>query len=147
MRRHLEDFAVGEKCLSPTVEVTEAESLEFARRYDPQPMHADPEAAARGQFHGLIASGWFTAALAMRMIVDSAFMGEGDAVLGVGADAITWPRPVRPGDVLQAQIEVAATRPSESKPRFGIVKLNVTICNQKGEVVMTFHPNCWVPRR
>jgi len=144
--RYLEDFATGEKRLSPPVEVTEAESIEFARRYDPQPMHMDPEAAARGQFGGLTASGWFTAALAMRMIVDSAMMGEGGRVLGVGVDAIAWPRPVRPGDVLQAQIEVASIRPSESKPRFGIVKLKVTILNQKREVVMTFHPNCWVPR-
>ena len=144
--RYLEDLQVGEKRLSRTIEVTEAESVEFARKYDPQPMHTDPEAAARGQFGGLIASGWHTAAMAMRLIVDAALLDEGP-ILGVGVDGIKWPRPVRPGDVLQAEIEVASIRVSASQPRFGIVKLNVTVRNQKGDTVMVFQPNSWVPRR
>jgi len=145
--RYLEDLNVGEKRLSGTVEVAEAEAIEFARRYDPQPMHIDCEAASRGRFGGLIASGWHTAAMAMRMIVDAALLGEGDDVLGMGVDSIRWPRPVRPGDVLQAEIEIVAIRPSESQPAFGIVKMSVTVRNQRGEVVMVFQPNCWVPRR
>jgi acyl dehydratase len=146
MRRFLEDLRDGEKRLSPTVVVNEADSIEFAKRYDPQPMHTDPEAARNGQFGGLIASGWYTAALAMRMFMDSALFGADGEILGVGVDDIKWPRPVRPGDVLQAEIEIASIRPSQSKPHFGIVKVNMTIRNQKGEVVMSFHPNCWVPR-
>jgi acyl dehydratase len=142
----LEDLVVGAKRLSATVEVTEAEIIEFARRYDPQPMHTDADAARSGPFGGLIASGWHTAAMAMRLIVDAAVFGGG-VVLGVGVDSIRWPHPVRPGDVLQAEIEVASLRPSESQPRFGIVKLNVTVRNQRSEVVMQFHPNCWLPRR
>jgi len=145
--RYLEDLTVGEKRLSARVEVTEAESIEFARRYDPQPMHIDPQAAARGPFGGLIASGWYTVALTMRLIIDCAPLGPGEDVLGIGVDDVKWPHPVRPGDVLQAEIEIASIRPSESKPQFGIVKMNVTVRNQTGEVVMTFHPNCWVPRR
>lgn len=147
MPRYLEDLREGEKRLSPTIQVAEAESIDFARRYDPQPMHTDLEAARHGPFGGLIASGWFTAALAMRMIIDAALLGSDGDILGVGVDDIKWPRPVRPGDVLQAEIEIASIRASQSKPTFGIVKMNVTIRNQKGEVVMLFHPNCWVPRR
>jgi len=145
--RYLEDLSVGEKRLSGTTEVTEPESIEFARRYDPQPMHIDREAALQRRFGGLIASGWHTAAMAMRMIVDAALLGDGDDVVGVGVDSIKWPRPVRPGDVLQAEMEIVSIRPSESQPSFGIVKMNVTVRNQRGEVVMVFQPNCWVPRR
>jgi acyl dehydratase len=143
--RYLEDLRVGDSALSPKIEVTEAEVLEFARRWDPQPMHTDPEAAARGMSRGLIASGWHTAAITMRLIVDAALLG-GD-VLGIGVDHIRWPIPVRPGDVLQAEIEVETIRESKSNPAFGIVRLKVTTRNQHGEAVMELHPNCWVPRR
>ena len=145
-RRYLEDIAVGEKRLSSVYPVTEEEALEFARRFDPQAMHLDKEAAAKGMFGGVIVSGWHTAALAMRAMAEVATFGSGD-VLGLGVDQIRWPIPVRPGDSVQGEVEVASVRPSEKNPGFGIVKLNVTMRNQRGEVVMTLSPNCWVPRR
>ena len=146
MTRYLEDLQVGEKHASGEYSVTEEEMLDFARRYDPQPMHMDPEAAARGPFGGVIASGWHTAALMMRMLADSNVFGGGD-VLGLGVDKMSWPQPVRPGDTLRGEVEVASIRPSGSNPAFGIVKLNVTLRNQRDEVVLIVSPNCWVPRR
>ena len=145
MRRYLEDLQVGDTVLSHRVTLSEVESLDFARRYDPQPMHTDPRAAA-GPFHGLIASGWHTAALMMRMIVDADPLGGGE-ILGVGVDQLRWPAPVRPGDTLQTEVNVGALRPSQSNPNFGVVRLDVTVRNRNGEVVLTANPNCWVPRR
>jgi len=144
--KYLEDIRVGDVATSPEILVTEADALEFARRFDPQPMHTDPEAAQRGPFGGLIASGWHTAALMMRMMADANLLGGGD-VLGLGVDRMTWPRPVRPGDVLHGKIEIGSIRPSKSNPDFGIVRMDVTVLNQHGETVMTASPNCWVPRR
>ena len=109
-------------------------------------MHLDPEAAARGAFHGLIASGWHTAALVMRLTVDANPLG-GLPVLGLGVDGMEWPRPVRPGDAIDVEIEILAIRPSHSQPTHGIVKLKTTARNQHGDVVFTVTPNCWVPRR
>jgi acyl dehydratase len=144
--RYLEDLRVGEKKVSPTVTVVEDEVIAFAKQFDPQPMHTDPEAAARGPFGGLIASGWHTAGMTMRLMAEAQLLGDG-AVLGLGVDEIHWPKPVRPGDTLQAEIEIKAITPSRSHPSHGIVKLGVTVRNQRGEVVMTVSPNCWVPRR
>jgi acyl dehydratase len=144
--RYLEDLQVGDKIQTPPVTVTEEEILEFSRRFDPQPMHADPEAAARGPFRGLIASGWHTAALVMRMFVDSNPLGN-LPLLGLGVDGIEWPQPVRPGDTIQVEMEVLAIRPSNSQPSHGIVKIRSTARNQHGEVVYIVTPNCWVPRR
>ncbi|MCU1339235.1 MAG: dehydratase [Bryobacterales bacterium] len=137
---------MGEKIQTGSVTVTEEDIVDFSRRYDPQPMHVDPEAAARGPFHGLIASGWHTAALVMRLFVDSNLLG-GLPLLGLGVDAIEWPQPVRPGDTIQVEMEVLAIRPSKSQPTHGIVKLRSTARNQRGEVVFVVTPNCWVPRR
>ena len=143
--RYLEDLRAGEKCLSPTLAVIEAEVIAFATRYDPQPMHTDPAAAARGQFGGLIASGWHTTGMTMRLLAEARVLGDGE-VLGLGVDEIHWPKPVRPGDTLQAEIEIKSVTPSRSHPSHGIVKLGLTVRNQRGEVVMTISPNCWVPR-
>ena len=144
--RYLEDLQVGDKVQAAPVTVTEAEILEFARRYDPQPMHADPVAAAQGPFGGVIASGWHTAALVMRMVVDADPLG-GQPLLGLGVDGIQWPQPVRPGDTLHLEIEVMAITPSRSRPDYGVVKLTSTLRNQRGEVVYVVSPNCWVARR
>ena len=144
--RYLEDLPVGDKVQTASVTVTEADILEFSRRYDPQPMHADPEAARRGPFHGLIASGWHTAALVMRLFVDSNPLGE-LPLLGLGVDGIEWPHPVRPGDTIQVEMEILAIRPSKSQPSHGVVKIRSTARNQHGEVVFVVTPNCWVPRR
>jgi acyl dehydratase len=144
--RYLEDFSIGERRTTASVEITEADSLSFARTFDPQPMHIDREAAARGSFGGLIASGWHTAALVMRLIAEARLFGDTE-VLGMGVDEIRWPRPVRPGDTIQAEVEVTSVTPSRSRPDFGVVKLKVVARNQHGDVVMTSSPFCWVPRR
>lgn len=144
--RYLEDLQVGEKIRAGSVTVTEELILEFARQYDPQPMHADPQAAARGPFRGLIASGWHTAALVMRLTIDSNPLGS-LPLLGLGVDGIEWPQPVRPGDTIQVEMEIVDIRPSKSHPSHGIVKIRSTARNQRGEVVYEVTPNCWVPRR
>jgi acyl dehydratase len=144
--RYLEDLQVGDKVHAGPVTITEADVLDFANRYDPQPMHNDPEAAAKGPFGGLIASGWHTAALVMRMTVDAQPLG-GLPLLGLGVDGIQWPQPVRPGDAVSLEIEVMTITPSRSHPNFGVVKLKSTLRNQRGEVVYVVSPNCWVQRR
>ena len=144
--RYLEDLQVGERFQTASATMTEADVLEFSRKFDPQPLHVDPEAAARSEFRGLIASGWHTAAVVMRLTADARPFGE-HTVLGLGVDGIEWPRPVRPGDTIQVEIELLAIRPSRSQPTHGIVKLRCTARNQHGEVVYVVTPNCWVPRR
>jgi acyl dehydratase len=146
MMVYFEDVQVGSRHATPPVQVTEAAILAFARAYDPQPMHLDREAAERGPFHGLIASGWHTAALVMRLVAAARPFGDTE-VLGLGVEQLQWPNPVRPGDTIQSESEVVATRPSKSNPAYGIVKLAVTTRNQNGDVVMIHSPSCWVPRR
>ena len=120
--------------------------LAFARSFDPQPMHVDLEAAARGPFKGLIASGWHTAALVMRLVAEARPFGEAQ-VLGLGVEELQWPMPVRPGDTIRCEMEIIAKRESRSKPGYGIVTCKVTTRNQHGQVVMLHSPACWVPRR
>ena len=139
--RYLEDLQVGEKTLTGSVTLTEADILDFARRFDPQPMHTDPHASG-----GLIASGWHTAALVMRLVADAKPLGD-LPLLGMGVDGIEWPLPVRPGDTIQVETEILALRASKSRPRHGIVKIRSTARNQKGEVVYVVTPNVWVLRR
>ena len=146
VNRYLEDVVVGERHPAGSVEVTEAECLAFARDYDPQPMHLDPEFAAHTRFRGLIASGWHTAAMVMRRIAVARPLGDTE-VLGMGVENLRWHKPVRPGDTLDVQMEVVSVAPSESNPRFGVVKFLITTRNQNGETVMTHSPICWVPRR
>jgi acyl dehydratase len=146
MQRYFEDLFVGFRQDAGSVSVDEAEILAFARAYDPQPMHLDREAAARGQFHGLIASGWHTAALAMRLIAEARPFGDTE-VLGMAVENLRWRLPVRPGDTLHVEMEVVSVAPSESHPDFGKVKFTVTTRNQDGQVVMVHSPICWVPRR
>ena len=146
MNRYFEDVSVGDRHSAGSVEVTEAEVLAFARAFDPQPMHLDAEAAARSRFGGIIASGWHTAALVMRLIALARPLGDTE-VLGIGVENLRWRQPVRPGDTLHVDIEILSAEPSESNPGFGIVKLLITTRNQRGETVMTHSPVLWVPRR
>lgn len=139
--RFLEDLHVGAKIQTASVTLTEEDILEFARRFDPQPMHTDPHSPG-----GLIASGWHTAALVMRLVADAKPLGS-LPILGLGVDGIQWLKAVRPGDTIQVETEVLAIRPSKSQPTYGIVKLRSTARNQHGEVVYVVTPNCWVPRR
>jgi acyl dehydratase len=146
MQRYFEDLLVGFRQDAGSVEVTEAECLAFAKAYDPQPMHVDREAAGRSRFGGVIASGWFTAALVMRLIAEARPFGDTE-VLGMAVENLRWRLPVRPGDTLRAEMEVVSVAPSDSNPAFGKVKFMVTTRNQNGDVVMTHSPVCWVPRR
>jgi acyl dehydratase len=143
---YLEDVPVGTRWSPGEFTMTAEEALDFANRYDPQPMHIDAEAAGRGRFGELIASGWHTAALVMRTLARARLFGETD-VLGLGVDQIQWPKPVRHGDVMRVDVEVVGNTPSKSKPEFGVVKLKTIAYNQRDEVVLSMTSNCWVPRR
>jgi acyl dehydratase len=141
-----EDFAVGQRFRSGTVTVTAEAIKAFAREFDPQPFHTDEEAAKASFFGGLVASGWHTAALSMRLIVESELRPAGGTI-GAGTDGISWPRPVRPGDVLHVEGEVLEARASRSRPDLGIVKIRVQTLNQHGEAVQIFIPALMVLRR
>jgi acyl dehydratase len=143
---YYENLAVGRVYRSASVEVTAAEITTFAARYDPQPFHLDPVAAQASVFGGLVASGWLTASLTMRLMVNSEFK-FGRGVVGLGVESLRWPLPVRPGDTLTAAVEIAAMRTSESKPDHGVVKIRTTTTNQRGEVVQVLVSNVLVPRR
>lgn len=143
--RFLEDLAVGEIHSTPEVSVSEADIVEFARHYDPQNMHTG-QGASHHLFDGLIASGWHTAALVMRILVDSRLLGE-TPLLGLGVDDLRWPKPVRPGDVIRAETEVLSIVRSRSKPSHGVVRLKVRAYNQHREVVYEMSPSLWVPSR
>ncbi|OJY63456.1 MAG: acyl dehydratase [Rhodospirillales bacterium 70-18] len=134
--RWFEDFTPGLVSEFGDHEITEQEIIDFARRYDPQPFHTDPEAAKRSSFGGLIASGWNTVGVLMRMLVDHQV--PANASLGSpGIDEIRWLKPVRPGDRLRARVTVQEATRSRSKPDRGVVRSLNEVLNQHGEVVMT----------
>ena len=144
-RRYFEDFAVGQKFHSATLSVDAEAITAFAAAFDPQPFHLDEAAARETLLAGLAASGWHTAALTMRLCVGSDFRPAG-GIVGIGGE-LNWLKPVRPGDTLRASIEVTETRLSRSRPRQGIVKVQITTRNQAGEPVQTFAPTLFVDRR
>jgi acyl dehydratase len=143
---YLEDFAPGQVFNTGKHRVDKEELFAFARRFDPQPFHVDEEAARQSPFQGLAASGWHTAAMTMRLMVDGEFKPAG-GILGVGFDDLSWPRPVRPGDELHARSEILEVRPSKSKPDRGTIRVRTTTFNQNEEPVMVFTGNLLVPRR
>lgn len=145
-RLYLEDFAAGQVFKSGRVRVDRDQIVAFAREYDPQPYHLDDEAARQSPFRGLAASGWHTAALTMRLLVDGEFRPAG-GILGVGFDELSWPRPVRPGDELHATSEVLEVRASKSRPDRGMIRVRTTTLNQNDEPVQVFTGNLIVPRR
>ena len=133
--RYFEDYLPGVSHDCGSVSVSEAEIISFATQFDPQPFHVDPGAAARGPFGGLVASGWHTAALVMRQIVDHYLSAE--ASLGSpGLDDLRWPEPVRPGDTLRVRVTAVEARRSASKPDRGILKSLIEAVNQDGRTVM-----------
>ena len=144
--RYLEDFAVGQTFGSGRLVVEEARMKTFAAEFDPQPFHLDGEAARQSLFGGLAASGWHTAALTMRLLVESDIKPVG-GIIGAGFDELRWPRPVRPGDELRVESEVLEVRPSKSRPEQGMIKVRTTTLNQKGEAVQIFVGNLVVPCR
>lgn len=134
--RYFEDYEVGATYAFGAVTVTEEEILEFARRYDTQSIHTDPDAAAVGPFGGLIASGWHTAALMMRLLADN-YLSANASLASPGVDELRWPAPVRPGDELRLIATVKEARLSRSKPDRGIVHTAVTLLNQDDRPVLT----------
>ena len=134
--RYFEDYPVGASAELGSVLVTEEEIRAFAERYDPQPFHTDPERAKAWPYGGLIASGWHTAAMMMRLVVDHFI--DGDTSLGSpGLGPIHWRLPVRPGDVLRVRARVVASKPSRSKPDRGTLTFEIDVVNQNDETVMS----------
>jgi acyl dehydratase len=133
--RYFDDYRPGSTYDCGSFSLSEDEIISFAEQFDPQPFHVDPGAAARGPFGGLVASGWHTAALVMRQLVDHYLSAE--ASLGSpGLDEIRWPDPVRPADTLRVRATVMEARRSHSKPDRGIMKTVVEAVNQDGRTVM-----------
>jgi acyl dehydratase len=144
--KYLEDLAAGQSYRSGRLRVDEERIKTFAAEFDPQPFHLDADAARGSIFGGLAASGWHTASMTMRLLVQSEFKPAG-GIIGAGFDEFRWPRPVRPGDELYLDIEVLEVRPSKSRPNQGMVKVRTTTRNQKGEAVQVSVGNLVVPRR
>jgi acyl dehydratase len=144
--RYFEDYPPGAVFEYGQISVTEEEIIEFARRFDPQDMHVDPEAAARGRFAGLIASGWHTAAMMMRLFADN-FLSRVASLASPGLDELRWLQPVRPGDALRIRVTVLEATASHSRPDRGMVRTLVEVLNQQGAVVMSLKPMNIIRRR
>jgi len=136
--KFFEDYPVGAVFTGGSVSVSEQEILDFARRYDPQPMHVDKAAAEHGRYGGLIASGWHTGALMMQLLAEH-FVPEGN-LASPGLQELRWILPVRPGDRLSLRVTVLEARRSRTKPDQGVVVSLVEVLNQQNEVVMTLKP-------
>ncbi len=146
LTRYFEDFAAGDEFETGQVAVSEADILDYARRFDPQPFHRDPEEAQRTDYGGLIASGFHTAALSFRLFLETGLLA-GSSLGSPGLDDIRWIRPVRPGDTLRVTARVTATRASTSRADRGVVTLAYTTLNQRGEVVMSMLGRQLIRRR
>ena len=136
-QRYFEDYVPGAAYEYGSITLSEQEIVEFARRFDPQFIHTDPRTAADGPFGGLIASGWHTAGLTMRLLI-SGYLSSVASLGSPGIDELRWTRPVRPGDVLHVRVTVLEAKRSRSKPDRGIVQSLVEVTNQNGESVMSF---------
>jgi acyl dehydratase len=144
--RYLDDYAVGQTFGSGKLRVDKQQIKAFATDFDPQPFHLDEDAARDSIFGGLAASGWHTAAMTMRLLVESELKPAG-GMIGAGFDEFRWPKPVRPGDELRLESEIIDVRPSKSRPTQGIVKVRTTTFNQNDEPVQVLVANLVVPRR
>ncbi|WP_191058903.1 MaoC family dehydratase [Geminicoccus harenae] len=141
----LDDLTVGQRFVSGTKRVETQDIKAFAQEFDPQPFHLDEVAAEGSLFGGLAASGWHTAAVTMRLLVEGGAPLAG-GLIGAGAE-VAWPRPTRPGDLLTVTSEVLEIRPSRSRPDRGMVTLRSETRNQDGEIVQTLVAKLVVPRR
>jgi acyl dehydratase len=144
--RFFEDYIPGTVFEYGETRVDKAEILDFARRFDPQDMHVDAEAAKRSRFGGLIASGWHTGAMMMRLLADN-FLPKRASLASPGIDELRWLHPVRPGDVLRIRVTVLEATPSRSKPDRGIVHTLIEVLNQDGKIVMSLKPMNIIARR
>jgi acyl dehydratase len=134
--RYFEDYVPGSVHEFGDISVSAEEIIEFAQRYDPQDFHTDPETAAKSRFGGLIASGWQTCGLMMRLFSDH-YLTKNASLASPGLDELRWLTPVHPEDILSMRVTVAEARRSKSKPDRGLVKSAIEVLNQKGEIVMT----------
>ena len=142
--RYLDDLKAGDRFLSGKHTIDEVQIKSFAAQFDPQPFHLDDEAAKATLFGGLAASGWHTAAITMRLLVGGLPLAGG--IIGAGGE-ITWPKPTRPGDVLQVESEVVSVTPSRSRPDRGMVVVRYVTRNQQGDVLQLSVFKLVVPRR
>ena len=142
---YLEDLQVGQRFTSGTHSLDEEQIKAFAKQFDPQPFHLDPEAAKSSLFEGLVASGWHTAAITMRLMVESGLPIAG-GIIGSGGE-IAWPKPTRPGAVLHVESEVLELRPSKSRPDRGMAVIRNETHNQFGDVVQVMTAKLVVQRR
>lgn len=143
---YYEDFDVGDVEEFGSYTVSKEEIIEFAEQFDPQPFHVDEEAAKESHFGGLIASGWHTASLWMRMMVEHHY-DESASLGSPGVDDLQWTEPVRPGDTLSVRLEVVDKRPLESYPDRGLISTETEMVNQNGEVVLTMRGKAFYERR
>lgn len=144
-QRYFEDVKAGDRFKSQAYAVSEEQIISFAREFDPQPFHLDRAVARRTMFEDLIASGWHTAAVTMRLFVQTLNFAEG--AIGLGVDELRWPNAVRPGDILQVETEIVDLRLSRSKPSHGIVRIRNVTTNQRGKIVQTMTASALVLRR
>jgi acyl dehydratase len=142
---YLEDLHIGQRFASGVHAVDEAQIKAFARQFDPQPFHLDDATAKETLFAGLAASGWHTAAITMRLLVDGGAPIAG-GIIGAGGE-VSWPKPTRPGDILHVQSEILDVTPSRSRPDRGMVTVRSETFNQRGEIVQTLMAKLVVPRR
>jgi acyl dehydratase len=146
MKEHyFDDLKTGDRFQSPPLDVPGKAIIEFAEKFDPQMFHLNPKSAERSIFKGLVASGWHTAAITMRLFVQTVNFAQG--AIGLGVDELRWPNAVRPGDALQVETEILEARLSQSKPNHGIIRLRNVTKNQRGEIVQTMTAHAMVPRR
>jgi len=143
--RYFEDLQPGARFESEPLAVSETQVVEFAHKFDPQMFHLNRTTAERSIFKGLVASGWHTAAMTMRLFVQTLNFAQG--AIGLGVDELRWPHAVRPGDTLRVVTEIVEARISKSKPRHGIIRLRNVTTNQRGEVVQTMFAHAMVPKR
>jgi acyl dehydratase len=143
--RYYDDLKRGDRFRSEPLQVKEKDLIEFAHKFDPQMFHLNRKTAERTIFKGLIASGWHTAAMTMRLFVQTLNFAEG--VIGLGINELRWPNVVRAGDTLRVETEIVHLRPSRSRPHFGIIKLRNVTTNQRGEIVQEMLGAAMVPRK
>jgi acyl dehydratase len=144
--RYLEDLEAGQRFTSARIRIDAEGIKRFAAEFDPQPFHLDERTAADSILRGLAASGWHTAAITMKLLVESDFKPAG-GIIGAGFDELSWPRPVRPGDELRVESEVLEVRTSKSRPEQGVIRVRVTTLNGNNEPVQVFVAKLIVLRR
>lgn len=145
MLRVFEDFPVGTRLVSASCPITTEAIVNFGREFDPQVFHLDSRLAEKTLFGGLAASGWHTAAVSMRLFIET--MNVSGGIIGLGVDELKWPNAVRPGDNLTVEIEILAARLSKSRPGYGIIRIHNVTKNQRGEIVQSFTANAMLPAR